>query len=162
SRTPSPARARWPCSSVSRASARRGWRRSSASTAGSAARRCSPVAATTASRRCPTRRSSRRCASTRDRARTTSCGRSSVPARDRLLILGAYRDVELDRAHPLSEVLGALRRLPNYRRVLLRGLPQETITDLLTVIDPSEEGAAGRQALAAALYQETEGNPFFI
>ncbi len=83
-------------------------------------------------------------------------------ARDRLLILGAYRDVELDRTHPLSEVLGALRRLPNYRRVLLRGLPQESVIDLLTAIDPSEEGAAGRQALAAALHQETEGNPFFI
>ncbi len=82
--------------------------------------------------------------------------------RDRLLVLGAYRDVELDRAHPLSEVLGALRRLPNYRRVLLRGLPPETVEDLLTVIDPSEEGAPRRQALAAALYQETEGNPFFI
>jgi tetratricopeptide (TPR) repeat protein len=83
-------------------------------------------------------------------------------ARDRLLILGAYRDVELDRTHPLSEVLGALRRLPNYQRVLLRGLPQQSVIDLLTAIDPSEEGAAGRQALAAALYQETEGNPFFI
>ncbi len=83
-------------------------------------------------------------------------------ARDRLLILGAYRDVELERTHPLSEVLGALRRLPNYRRVLLRGLPQESVVDLLTVIDPSDEGAPARQALAAALYQETEGNPFFI
>ena len=83
-------------------------------------------------------------------------------ARDRLLILGAYRDVELERTHPLAEALGALRRLPNYRRVLLRGLPQESVVDLLTVIDPSEEGAPARQALAAALYQETEGNPFFI
>jgi class 3 adenylate cyclase len=83
-------------------------------------------------------------------------------ARDRLLILGAYRDIELDRTHPLSEVLGALRRLPNYRRVLLRGLPQDSVTDLLAIIDPSEEGQEGREALAGALYQETEGNPFFI
>nr|MDP9238935.1 protein kinase [Chloroflexota bacterium] len=83
-------------------------------------------------------------------------------ARDRLLVLGAYRDVELARGHPLSETLGALRRLPNYRRVLLRGLPQESVNDLLSAIDPSEEGATRRQALAAALYHETEGNPFFI
>ncbi len=83
-------------------------------------------------------------------------------ARDRLLIVGAYRDVELDRQHPLSEALGALRRIPNFRRVLLRGLPQETIEDLLAIIEPSEEVAAERQALAGALYQETEGNPFFI
>jgi class 3 adenylate cyclase len=83
-------------------------------------------------------------------------------ARDRLLILGAYRDVELERTHPLAEALGALRRLPNYRRVLLRGLAKESVFDLLSVNEPSEEGAAGRQVLAAALYQETEGNPFFI
>jgi eukaryotic-like serine/threonine-protein kinase len=83
-------------------------------------------------------------------------------ARDRLLILGAYRDIELDRTHPLSEALGALRRLPNYRRVLLRGLPLESVADLLGVVEPSEEAAAGRQLLAAALHQETEGNPFFI
>jgi tetratricopeptide (TPR) repeat protein len=83
-------------------------------------------------------------------------------ARDRLLVLGAYRDVELARGHPLSETLGALRRLPNYRRVLLRGLPQDSINDLLSAIGPSEEGPTRRQALAAALYRETEGNPFFI
>jgi predicted ATPase len=83
-------------------------------------------------------------------------------ARDRLLVLGAYRDVELARTHPLSETLGALRRLPNYRRVLLRGLPQESVADLVTVILPSEEGSATRQLFAAALYKETEGNPFFI
>jgi hypothetical protein len=83
-------------------------------------------------------------------------------ASDRLLILGAYRDADLDRAHPLANALGVLRRLPNYRRVLLRGLPRESVFDLLTTIDPSEEGAEGRQALAAAVYQETEGNPFFI
>ena len=48
------------------------------------------------------------------------------------------------------------------RRVLLRGLAQESVFDLLSVNDPSEEGAPARQALAAALFQETEGNPFFI
>jgi tetratricopeptide (TPR) repeat protein len=81
---------------------------------------------------------------------------------DRLLIVGAYRDVELDRRHPLADALAALRRLPNYRRVLLRGLSEETISDLLTAMDPSEAGAARWAALAQALYRETEGNPFFI
>ncbi|MDP9236728.1 MAG: AAA family ATPase, partial [Chloroflexota bacterium] len=83
-------------------------------------------------------------------------------ARDRLLVLGAYRDVELDRTHPLSDALGALRRLPNYHRVLLRGLPQESVIDLLTSADSSEENAPARRALAAALHKETEGNPFFV
>ena len=83
-------------------------------------------------------------------------------AADRLLIVGAYRDVELDRTHPLSDALAALRRLPNFQRVLLRGLPLETVTELLGVLEPSDEAAAGRTALAAALHRETEGNPFFI
>jgi hypothetical protein len=80
----------------------------------------------------------------------------------RLMIVGAYRDVELDRTHPLADALAVLRRLPNFRRVLLRGLSVETVTDLLGVIEPSEEAAGGRAALAQALHQETEGNPFFI
>jgi eukaryotic-like serine/threonine-protein kinase len=83
-------------------------------------------------------------------------------AADRLLIVGAYRDVELDRTHPLSDALAALRRLPNFHRVLLRGLPLETVSELLGVLEPSEDAAAGRAALATALHRETEGNPFFI
>ena len=80
-------------------------------------------------------------------------------ARDRLLILGAYRDVELDRTHPLSEVLGALRRLPNYRRVLLRGLPQESVIDCSRVIDPSEEGAAGAAGAGGGALPGDRGQP---
>ncbi len=80
----------------------------------------------------------------------------------RLLILGAYRDVELDRTHPLADVVATLRREQPYQRVLLRGLPQEDVLAFLSAIEPSEETVAGRQALAFALYQETEGNPFFI
>ncbi len=80
----------------------------------------------------------------------------------RLLIVGAYRDVELDRMHPLAEVVATLRREQPYQRVLLRGLPQEDVLALLGAIEPSEESAPGRQALAVALYRETEGNPFFV
>ncbi|MCI0777509.1 MAG: protein kinase, partial [Chloroflexi bacterium] len=81
---------------------------------------------------------------------------------DRVLILCAYRDVELDRTHPLSDVIAALRQDQTYQRVRLRGLPEEDILALLTGIEPSEEAATTRQALATALAQETEGNPFFI
>ncbi len=80
----------------------------------------------------------------------------------RILILGAYRDVELDRTHPLAEVMAKLRQETQYRRVLIRGLPESDVLGLLESVESSEETAAGRQALAAALYQETEGNPFFI
>ena len=83
-------------------------------------------------------------------------------ADQRILIVGAYRDVELDRAHPLSEVIATLRQEQPYQRVLLRGLPEEEVLAFLAALEPSEESSAGRQALATALYQETEGNPFFI
>jgi len=84
---------------------------------------------------------------------------------DRVLIVGAYRDVELERTHPLAEVLASLRREPVYKRVLLRGLPEDDIMALLQAV--SEEGTdeqneAGRRLLAAALSRETEGNPFFV
>ncbi|MCH7718183.1 MAG: protein kinase, partial [Chloroflexi bacterium] len=78
-------------------------------------------------------------------------------AGQRVLILGAYRDVELDRTHPLSEVIATLRREQPYQRVLLRGLPEDDVLAFLTAIEPSEELAAGRHDLAAALFRETEG-----
>jgi class 3 adenylate cyclase len=82
----------------------------------------------------------------------------------RVLILAAYRDVELDRTHALAEVLATLRRERSYERVLLRGLSERDILKWLTVANPdtAEEPGAGLLAFAAALYQETEGNPFFI
>ncbi len=83
----------------------------------------------------------------------------------RLLVVGTYRDVELDRSHPLAEVLFTLRREPVYQRILLRGLPQDDIVALLGAMaedEPDEDTVAARRALAKALYQETEGNPFFI
>ena len=81
---------------------------------------------------------------------------------ERVLILGAYRDVELDRTHPLSDVIATLRREQPYQRVLLRGLPEDDVLAMLKTVESSEESAAGVQALATALYQETEGNPFFV
>ena len=83
-------------------------------------------------------------------------------AGQRVLILAAYRDVELDRTHPLSEVIATLRREQPYQRVLLRGLPEDDVLAMVSVVESSEESAGNRQALATALYQETEGNPFFV
>ena len=83
----------------------------------------------------------------------------------RLLILGSYRDVELDRTHPLADVLGTLRRETSFRRVLLRGLPTDDVVAYLTALadeEPDPTIQAARRALAEALHRETEGNPFFI
>jgi len=82
----------------------------------------------------------------------------------RILVLGTYRDVELDRRHPLSEVIAGLRRERLYERILLRGLDADGVRAMLA----GRGAMSGRPeqyvnpALADALHQQTEGNPFFI
>ncbi|MEX1253735.1 MAG: AAA family ATPase [Dehalococcoidia bacterium] len=78
--------------------------------------------------------------------------------RQRLLIFGAYRDVELDRQHPLSDALAALRREVEYERILLRGLDSGEVGQLLSIIAEHDVP----QALVDAISRETDGNPFFI
>ena len=83
-------------------------------------------------------------------------------ADERVLIVGVYRDVELDRKHPLADAIGSLRREKNYQRVLVRGLPEDSVEELLASMSESDDDSANRRALAVALYRESEGNPFFI
>jgi predicted ATPase len=76
-------------------------------------------------------------------------------------MVGTYRDVELDRRHPLSAVLGELRRERLYQRVLLRGLSESEVKELIEAI--SQQVAERRDAaFVRAVLRETEGNPFFI
>jgi hypothetical protein len=76
----------------------------------------------------------------------------------RMLILCAYRDVELDRAHPLAETAAAWRREKLSQRIVLRGLSESSVDDLLDVHGEGIE----RPAFAQAIYRETEGNPLFV
>ena len=78
-----------------------------------------------------------------------------------VLVVGTYRDVDLDRRHPLAGALADLRRLPAFSRVLLRGLDLPGVVALLEdrAGHPLDPGAS---QLAAALHAETEGNPFFL
>jgi tetratricopeptide (TPR) repeat protein len=80
----------------------------------------------------------------------------------RVLVVGTYRDVDVDGEHPLSGALEALARQQNYRRLALGRLSEANVQDLLASIEPSEEIRAGDQALSSAVYRETEGNPFFM
>jgi len=79
----------------------------------------------------------------------------------RLVVLGTYRDVELDRRHPLAEVLAELRRERLYDRILLRGFSGPEVRALLEALAQHELQGRGVE-LAAAIHRETEGNPFFI
>jgi tetratricopeptide (TPR) repeat protein len=76
----------------------------------------------------------------------------------RLLIVGTYRDVEVDRSHPLSAALAELRRVSTYGRVLLRGLNADEVRRMLESIT-REEIPWG---LAEAVHRQTEGNPLFV
>ncbi len=76
----------------------------------------------------------------------------------RLMVLGTYRDVELRRAHPLSQTLGELGREGLSHRILLRGLTEQDVARFIEITS----GATPPQALVEAVYRETEGNPFFV
>jgi class 3 adenylate cyclase/tetratricopeptide (TPR) repeat protein len=78
--------------------------------------------------------------------------------RDRVLIVGTYRDVELDRSHPLAEAIASLRRERLFERVLLRGLPAEEVHAFIEAFGDQEPPAE----FSATIYRETEGNPFFL
>jgi tetratricopeptide (TPR) repeat protein len=79
----------------------------------------------------------------------------------RLLIIGTYRDMDLDRRHPLAEMLADLRRERLFERVLLRGMSPLEVGALLEMAAQQELDQGGT-ALASALHRATEGNPFFI
>ena len=74
-----------------------------------------------------------------------------------MLVLGAYRDTDVDRRHPLSQLLADVRRDQRVERVSLRGLEEQAIGALL-------HDRAGHDAppeFVKALHEETDGNPFF-
>jgi tetratricopeptide (TPR) repeat protein len=76
----------------------------------------------------------------------------------RLLVVATYRDVEVSRGHPLAEVLPSLRQERTVERILLRGLPEEDVSAMVTAL----RGESVPEALARAISRETEGNPFFV
>jgi tetratricopeptide (TPR) repeat protein len=76
----------------------------------------------------------------------------------RLLLVGTYRDVEVDRTHPLSAALAELRRLPSFGRVLLRGLNADEVRRMLSSIT----GQDVPWGLAETVHRQTEGNPLFV
>ena len=76
----------------------------------------------------------------------------------RLLIVGTYRDVEVDRSHPLSAALAELRRMSRYERVLLRGLNADEVRRMLESIARQDVP----WGLAEAVHRQTEGNPLFV
>jgi len=80
----------------------------------------------------------------------------------RIVIVGTYRDMEVDRVHPLAQTLAALRRFEHHERLAIKGFPREEIDALLMAIEPSDESRPVRRVLSAVLSRQTEGNPLFV
>ena len=76
-----------------------------------------------------------------------------------LLLLGTYRDIELDARHPLTHALGALYRETACKRVQLKGLGAAEVAQL---VDDSEVPAERRDAVTDQINAVTNGNPFFV
>ncbi len=79
-------------------------------------------------------------------------------ARSRLLLLGAYRDVEVTPQQPLADALGALPRETTYVHLALKGLENTEVEELLETVSDQQVP----EALVNAITAETSGNPFFI
>src|SRR5208282_4953684 len=75
-----------------------------------------------------------------------------------ILLVGAYRDGEVGRRHPLAGALAAIRRLRDFESIAMKGLDGGEVAELLGMIGDQDAPAA----LVKAISAETDGNPFFI
>ena len=75
-----------------------------------------------------------------------------------ILLIGTYRDVELDVGKPFEKVLAQVVRQRLGHRITLRRLSEETTGEFLAALG----GSAPPAALVGVIYKETEGNPFFV
>jgi DNA-binding SARP family transcriptional activator len=74
-----------------------------------------------------------------------------------VLVLGAYRDAEVGRRHPLNDVLASLSRERVTQRVTLQGLEAPEVARFIEAATGVPPGP-----LAAVVHARTEGNPFFV
>jgi class 3 adenylate cyclase len=76
----------------------------------------------------------------------------------RMLILGTYRETEVDEAHPLAQALAELRRARVLVSLRIGGLGDDDVAKLIST-------RAGREApapFARSIRDRTGGNPFFV
>jgi tetratricopeptide (TPR) repeat protein len=76
----------------------------------------------------------------------------------RMLVIGTYRDIEVERQHPLSQTIAELAREELAQHILLQGLSEQDVTCLIEVTTNLKFSAE----LVARIYEKTEGNPFFV
>jgi predicted ATPase/signal transduction histidine kinase len=77
-----------------------------------------------------------------------------------LLVIGAYRDTDIDATHPLALTVGRLERVVAVGRMVLSPLGREHVTALLC--ETLREAPEAVASLASLVLEKTRGNPFFI
>ena len=84
---------------------------------------------------------------------------NSVP---HLLLIGAYRDNEVDASHPLTRKLGSIKAAgkSSVEEIRLGPLDAQHVSQLIAVALHCETDQVGD--LAQLILQQTNGNPFFI
>jgi len=75
-----------------------------------------------------------------------------------MLIIGTYRDVDLDVGRPCAMVLESLLRQKLGTRLLLRRLPVAGVAQMLAALSAQQPP----RSLARVVFAETDGNPFFV
>lgn len=75
-----------------------------------------------------------------------------------LLVLGTYRDVEVESTSALADALRALPRETSYEHIKLEGLDTQEVEQLLEMIADQDVP----DTFVSAIRAETSGNPFFI
>jgi serine/threonine protein kinase len=78
-----------------------------------------------------------------------------------LMLIGAYRDNEVDAAHPLRRKLEAIKNAgAKVEQITLAPLASEHIAHLIA--DALRSGSDGVTPLAQLIHDKTAGNPFFV
>ena len=75
-----------------------------------------------------------------------------------LMVIGTYRDAELNVTRPLAKTLEDLLRGRLATRVKLKGLPRDGVAAMLD----SLSGKSAPAVVVGEVFAETEGNPFFV
>jgi len=80
-------------------------------------------------------------------------------SREPLLLLGAYRDSEVDEKHPLSPVLTELNRERLLQAVPLKRMSLNDVTEMIKQILEQDDVP---KEFCQLVHQKTGGNPFFV
>ncbi len=75
-----------------------------------------------------------------------------------MLMIGTYRDVDLEVGRPCARMLESLLRQKLATRILLRRLPVAGVEEMLTALGAQQPPPS----LTRVVFEGTEGNPFFV